>query len=167
MYLDDILVTGKTESEHIRNLEEVLIRLEKAGLRLKKQKRSFMLSSVDYLGYSISLEGLQPTTEKIRAITDAPTPSNLAQLRSFLGLVNYYSKFQSSSFSHYPSYLLLRRRNKWRWGDKQQKAFNSAKDQLSSAKLLVHYDPDRELLLSCDASPYGIGAVFVTDDPRQ
>ena len=161
VYLDDILVTGKTESEHVRNLEEVLIRLEKAGLRLKKQKCSFMLSSVDYLGHSVSLEGLQPTREKIRAITDAPIPSNLAQLRSFLGLVNYYSKFLPHlATTLAPLYLLLRRRNKWHWGDKPQKAFNSAKDQLSSAKLLVHYDPDRELLLSCDAFPYGIGAVL-------
>ena len=147
VYLDDILVTGKTESEHIRNLEEVLIRLEKAGLQLKKQKCSFMLSSVDYLGHSISLEGLQPTRGKICAITDAPIPSNLTKLRSFLGLVNYYSKFLPHlATTLAPLYLLLRRRNKWHWGDKQQKAFNSAKDQLSSAKLLVHYDPDRELL---------------------
>ena len=90
MYLDDILITAKTESEHIKNLEEVLIRLEKVGLRLKKQKCSFKLPSVDYLGHSITPEGLQPTKEKIRAITDAPVPTNLAQLRSFLGLVNYY-----------------------------------------------------------------------------
>ena len=78
VYLDDILVTGKTESEHIKNLEEVLIRLEKAGLRLKKQKYSFTLPSVDYLGHSITPEGLQPTKEKISAITDAPVPTNLA-----------------------------------------------------------------------------------------
>ena len=81
------------ESEHIKNLEEVLIRLEKAGLRLKKQKCSFMLPSVDCLGHLITPEGLQPTKEKIHAITDTPIPTNLAQLRSFLALVNYYSKF--------------------------------------------------------------------------
>ena len=96
MYLDDILVTGKTETEHIWNLEEVLNCLEKAGLRLKKQKCSFMLPSVDYLGHTISSEVLQPTREKIRAITDAPTPTNLAQVRSFLGLVNYYGNFSFS-----------------------------------------------------------------------
>ena len=161
VYLDDILVTGKNESEHIKNLEEVLIHLEKAGLRLKKQKCSFMLPSVDYLGHSITPEGLQPTKEKICAITDAPVPTNLAQLRSFLGLVKYYSKFLPQLATILaPLYSLLQRNNKWHWGDKQQSAFNTAKDQLSSAKLLVHYDPDRELLLSCDASPYGIGAVL-------
>ena len=78
-YLDDILITGKTETEHIRNLEEVLTCLEKAGLLLKKQKRSFMLTSVDYLGHTISSEGLQPTREKVRATKDVPTPTNVAQ----------------------------------------------------------------------------------------
>ena len=78
VYLDNILVTGKTETEHIRNLEEVLNCLEKAVLRLKKQKCSFMLPSVDYLGHTISSEGLQPTREKIRAITDAPTLANFS-----------------------------------------------------------------------------------------
>ena len=120
-----------------------------------------MLPSVDYLGHTISAEGLQPTREKIRAITDAPTPSNVAQLRSFLGLVNYYSKFLPQlATTLSPLYLLLRGNIKWQWTDKQQKAFQAAKDQLSSTKLLAHYDPDGELLLSCDASPYGIGAVL-------
>ena len=161
VYLDDILVTGKTESEHIQNLEEVLTRLEKAGLRLKKQKCSFMLPSVDYLGHTISSEGLQPTREKIRAIKDAPTPTNLAQLRSFLGLVNYYGKFLPQlATTLSPLYSLLQRDHRWVWTDKQQKAFQAAKDQLSSTKLLAHYDPDNDLLLSCDASPYGIGAVL-------
>ena len=166
VYLDDILVTDKTETEYIRNLEEVLNCLEKAGLRLKKQKCSFMLPSVDYLGHIISSEGLQPTREKIRAITDAPTPTNLAQVRSFLGLVNYYGKFLPQlATTLAPLYSLLQRDIKFHWADKQQKTFTAAKDQLSSAKLLVHYDPDRELLLSCDASPYGIGAVLSQISP--
>ena len=120
VYLDDILVTGKTESEHIQNLEEVLTRLEKAGLRLKKQKCSFMLPSVDYLGHTISSEGLQPTREKIRAIKDAPTPTNLAQLRSFLGLVNYYGKFLPQLVTTLsPLYSLLRRDHRWIWTNTQ------------------------------------------------
>ena len=139
---------GKTETEHIQNLEKVLTCLEKAGLRLKKQKCSFMLTSVDYLDHTISSEGLQPTREKVRAIKDAPTPTNVAQLRSFLGLVNYYGKFLPQlATTLAPLYSLLRQDSKWNWTDKQQKAFGAAKDQLSSAKLLVHYDPDKELTI--------------------
>ena len=84
---------GTTKEEHIKSLDTVLSRLEDAGLRLKKQKCSFMLDSVEYLGHRISAEGLRPTKEKVRAVIDAPPPQDVSQLRAFLGLVNYYGKF--------------------------------------------------------------------------
>ena len=72
--------TGKTAAEHIKNLGEVLRRLENAGLRLKRHKCAFMLPSVEYLGHKISA-GLQPTEEKVRAIKDAPAPRDISQLK--------------------------------------------------------------------------------------
>lgn len=161
VYLDDILITGKTEEDHLCNLERVLTRLEQAGLRLKRSKCAFCLPSVQYLGHQISANGLQPTDEKIRAIRDAPAPKDVSQLKSFLGLVNYYGKFLphlSSTLS--PLYSLLQKQSQWTWGNSQREAFQKAKAQLTSDCLLVHYDPDRELVLACDASPYGIGAVL-------
>ena len=65
IYLDDILVTGKTKEEHLQTLDTVLTRLEVAGLRLKEKKCSFMLESVEYIGHNISAEGLRPTKEKV------------------------------------------------------------------------------------------------------
>ena len=93
IYLDDILITGISEADHLSTLDKVLTRLEAAGLHLKKNKCEFLLSSVEYLGHKITADGLQPTEEKVRAIKEAPPPTNVSQLRSFLGLVNYYSKF--------------------------------------------------------------------------
>ena len=93
VYFDDIFVTGKTEQDHLRNLEKVLQCLNQAGLRLKWAKCAFMLSSVEYLGHRISAEGIQPTQEKVRAIAEAPAPNNISQLRSFLGVMNYYASF--------------------------------------------------------------------------
>ena len=90
VYLDDILVTGKTEAEQLQNLELVLTRLEEAGMRLKQEKCAFLLDSVEYLGHNISAEGLRPTQEKVRVITGAPAPEDVSQLRAFLGLINYY-----------------------------------------------------------------------------
>ena len=90
IYIDDILITGRTEEEHLHNLGKVLERLNKAGLRLKKSKCEFMLPQVDYLGHTISAEGLKPTKEKVRAILEAPTPSNVSQLKSFLGFIKKY-----------------------------------------------------------------------------
>ena len=93
VYLDDILVTGPTEEQHLATLEEVLRRLDTAGVRLKHKKCAFMLPSIEYLGHCISADGLQPTDSKIKALKQAPVPANVSQLKSFLGLLNYYGKF--------------------------------------------------------------------------
>ena len=84
VYLDDILVTGETENEHLSNLDAVLSRLEEARMRVKKNKCEFMLPQVEYLGHKISHQGLQPTESKVKAITNAPAPSDVHQLKSFL-----------------------------------------------------------------------------------
>ena len=161
VYLDDILVTGSSERDHLDNLAEVLKRLESAGMRLKRSKCEFMLPAVEYLGHKISDKGLEPTEGKIRAIVEAPAPQNVSQLKSFLGMLNYYAKFLPNISSRLaPLYKLLQKAVSWSWGTKQQKAFKEAKGALTSAKVLVHYDPTKPLRLSCDASPYGVGAVL-------
>ena len=112
-----------------------------------------MLSSIDYLGHRISADGLQPTKEKVRAISEAPAgpaPLNVRQLRLFLGVVNYYSKFLPNLFTILaPLYRLLQKQTKWIWDAEQDKAFHEAKTHLSSECLLIHYDPQKELVLSC------------------
>ena len=108
-YLDDILVTGKTADEHIKNLNAVLTRLREAGMRLKKAKCQFSLRKIEHLGHVISSKGLEPATSKVTAIVDAPSPHNVSQLKSLLGLVNYYGKFLPNlSTTLTPLYRLLR-----------------------------------------------------------
>ena len=161
VYMDDILVTGPTESDHLAALEEVLSRLEKAGLRLRKTKCQFMVSSVTYLGYTVDSEGLHPTPEKVRAITEAPSPRNITELKSYLGLLSYYSRFLPKiSTILAPLYLLLRHDTPWHWKAKQQAAFLESKQLLTSSRLLIHFNPKFEIVLACDASSYGIGAVL-------
>ena len=161
IYLDDILVTGESEEAHLHNLEGVLERLETAGIRLKREKCAFMLARVDYLGHSILAEGIQPVREKVRAILDAPQPQNISQLRSFLGMLNHYGKFLPNLATLLrPLYDLLQSTKKWNWETLQDQAFSKAKELLSSSLLLTHYDPRKPLVLSCDASPYGVGAVL-------
>ena len=93
VYLDNILVTGESDEVHIQNLTAVLERLESAGIRLKWEKYTLMLPKVEYLGHMISAKGLQPLTSEVRAIAEAPTPTNVSQLKSFLRMVNYYGRF--------------------------------------------------------------------------
>ena len=97
VYIDDILVIGSTMEEHLHHLEEVLSHLERTGMRLKKGKCVFLMPEVEYLGHRISSQGLQPSESKVRAISEAPSPKNVAQLRSFFGLVNYHGKFLANS----------------------------------------------------------------------
>ena len=116
---------------------------------------------VDYLGHVISSEGLKPSDEKVRAAADAPIPQNISQLRSFLGLLNYNAKFLPNISSILaPLYTLLGGSANWVWGRAQDMAFRKAKGLLVSTRVLVHFDPDRELIVSADASPFGIGAVL-------
>ncbi len=161
VYIDDILVSGKTDDEHLQNLQEVLKRLEKVGARLKRSKCFFMLPAVEYLGHRISEQGLQPTMKKVQAIQLAPAPSDISQLKSVLGLINYYSKFLPNlSHTLSPLYRLLQTKVPWHWGEEQQRAFEAAKKQLTTDQVLVHYDQEKPIILACDASPYGLGAVL-------
>ena len=92
VYLDDILVTGATEKEHLSTLEKVLGRLEMSGLHVKKKKCHFMVPSVTYLGHQINASGLHPLPNKVRAIEEAPAPNNVTELKSYLGLLSCCGK---------------------------------------------------------------------------
>ena len=86
----DILVTGKTTADHLAALDEVLTRLEKAGLHLKRKKCFLMQPSVTYLGHLIDAQGLHPLPDKVRAVQEAPPPRSVAQLKSYLGLLRSF-----------------------------------------------------------------------------
>ena len=167
VYLDDILVTGTTEEEHLRALAEVLSRLEKAGLRARKQKCKFMASSVTYLGHLIDQHGLHPLQEKVRAVQNAPEPRNVSELKAFLGLLTYYCKFLPNMADLLaPLYKLLRKDVHWRWTEAERKAFQASKILLTSSSLLVYFNPELDLVLMCDASSYGVGAVLAHRMPN-
>ena len=160
VYIDDILVTETDEQNHLKNLELVLQRLELAGLTLKKSK-CVTAESVEYLGHVIDKNGLHPSPSKVQAIKQALPPTNVTELKSFLGLVNYYHMFLSNlSTSLGPLHLLLCKNSRWNWSTEHSEAFTKVKSLLQSSSLLVHYDDKKPLLLACDASPCGIDAIL-------
>ena len=154
-------MTGRSDAEHLKNLEEVLRRLKEYGIHLKREKCSFYQESVEYLGHHVDATGVHTSQKKVQAIRDAPEPTNLQELRSFLGLVNYYAKFMSNLASLlHPLHELLRADQPWRWSDDCRRAFQRAKENLSQAPVLIHYDPSLPLVLAADASASGVGAVI-------
>ena len=102
-----------------------------------------------------------PLPEKVEIIKNAQVPKNVTELKSFLGFINYYHRhLQNFSSLLEPLHCLLRTETPWKWTGKENNSFNKAKELLSSANLLVHHDTKKPLLLSCSASPYGLGAVL-------
>ena len=120
-----------------------------------------MQASVTYFGHQIDARGIHITAEKVEAIQQAPAPKNVTELHSFLGLLNYYGKFMPNLASHvHPFNQLLREDQPWQWTDECDKAFKRAKEQLSQAPILVHYDPSQPIQVAGEASNYGVGAVL-------
>lgn len=159
-YLDDLLITGPDEQAHLRNLEATLKRLEDYGLKVRKDKCEFFRQSVEYLGHVIDSKGLHKAPSKVKAIVEAPSPTNVSQLRSFLGLLTYYAKFVSNLANRLkPLHELLNKSTKWNWTEKCEKAFKDVKLALIKSEALAHFDPKLPIQLACDASPYGVGAV--------
>ena len=152
-YLDNIIITGSNHREHLSNLDRVLERLRDKGLRLKKSKCHCMQTSVEYLGHVLDTNGVHTTPSKQRAIAEARAPSNVTELHSFLGLVNYYGRFllNVSTVSH-PLNRLLKKGAGWSWTRKCQEAFQAIKEMLSSDLVQAHYDPILPLNLAADVS---------------
>ena len=166
VYLDDILVSGTSEDHHFQNLDRVLTRLSSVGLTLKHSKCVFASTSVEYLGHIIDSCGLHPSNAKVKAVKEAPAPTTVTELRAFLGLINYYHKFLPNlSTVLAPLHALLRKGAVWTWSKAQVKAFQQVKEVLQSSLLLVHFDSQKPVILSCDASPYGLGAVLAHQMP--
>ncbi|UYV76711.1 K02A2.6-like [Cordylochernes scorpioides] len=167
-YIDDILVAGKDHRDHEQKLELVFKRLQEKGLRLNKDKCKFAVNAVEYLGFKIDKKGLHPISSKIEAVVEAPEPTNVSQLRSFIGLLMYYSRFiRNISDILAPFYHLLKKNSKWNWTGEHRILFAKCKALLTNESVLAHYDTTRELVLACDASSYGLGVVLSHRNDRK
>ncbi|KAL5488914.1 hypothetical protein EMCRGX_G017932 [Ephydatia muelleri] len=157
VFLDDILITGQSEADHLQTLEDVLGRLEAAGMILKAAKCLFMQKEVEYLGHRTTSEGIHPAAKKLRAIKDAPAPQSTQQLRLFLGLINYYSKFLPHLAPLLaPLYTLLVKDKEWSWGNSQRKAFEKAKELLTAS--MTHFD-SRDAIMRHITLRYGSSVI--------
>lgn len=161
VYLDDVIVFGKTFTETLENLKQVFDRFRDAKLRLKPKKCTFFQDEVRYLGHIVSVDGIKCDMEKIKAVDDWPTPESVSDVRSFLGLASYYRKFiKNFSTLAFPLIQLTQKNRKFSWSDECDIAFQNLKQALISAPILSYPTRNGRFVLDTDASNSGIGAVL-------
>ncbi|KAL0879410.1 hypothetical protein ABMA27_003165 [Loxostege sticticalis] len=166
IFYDDILIKNRDIQGHLQTIKEVLDILEKNGLKIKRNKCEFLAKEVRYLGFIIDRNGVRVDPDKVKAITNMPHPNNVTELKSFIGMVNFYGKFiQNLSMHLAPLYDLLKKGRHWKWGHEQNTAFIRVKGFLCSTSALAHFDMERETVLTVDASARGIGAVLAQRQP--
>jgi len=173
VYVDDIIVFSKNEVEHGQNLEKVFSTLQNANMRVQIEKCHFFKNEVDFLGYTISQDGVKTNIDKIKAIAKFPIPKTLKDLRSFLGMTGYYRRFiRDYAKIAKPLTILLRgeegrisknksSRTAINLDKKAINAFEKLKNTLISRDVTLAYpDFGKEFQLTTDASSYAIGAVL-------
>lgn len=160
-YFDDIIVHGETMFKCEENLLKCFKRLEENDLHLNKSKCSFFQTKISYLGYLVSHKKIAKDPKKVEAILEAPRPTDERQVKTFLGLITYYSKFiPNHSTLTAPIRRLLTTNSKFFWSTECELAFIKLKNIIASNQTLVPYDPDLPVVVACDASPVGISAVM-------
>ena len=160
-YLDDVIVFGSTIDETMNRMIVVLDRLRSASLKLKAKKCLLFATQVKYLGHVISEEGVSTDPDKVRDIVNWHTPRTIKQTRSFLGMVNYYSRFvpKLAEIAH-PLHKITKKNAKFIWTSDCQKAFQTLKDKLASAPIMAYPTRTEKFILDTDASDLGYGAVL-------
>ena len=164
VFIDDILVFSKTEEEHEQHLRMVLDKLREHQLYAKFSKCEFWLHEVGFLGHVLNAEGLSVDPTKIQAVTEWQTPSNVKEVRSFLGLAGYYRRFvEGFSSIARPMTQLLKKEKKFECTPKCEESFQELKRRLTTAPVLATLDIHKEFVIYCDASRTGLGGVLMQE----
>jgi Reverse transcriptase (RNA-dependent DNA polymerase)./Integrase core domain. len=159
IYLDDIGIFSDDWNSHLKTIQLVLMKLEENGFSINPLKCEWAVQETDWLGYWLTPEGLKPWTKKIKAIQAIQEPTNLRQLRSFIGMINHYKEMWPHR-SHIMSPLTSLTGHKFQWNDACQKAFEHIKLMITEDVLLAYPDHNLPFEIQTDASDYQLGSVI-------
>ena len=159
---DNIWLWSNNMTQHLEDLDNLLTTLETSGLTLREEKCSFAVTKINVFGHIVSRNGIQPDEAKINAVVTAPQPKCAAEVRSFLGLTSYCSRYiDSYSSITYPLRQLTRANTQFQWTEQHQTAFNKLKKAISSSPVLAHFSLSSPTRVVTDASPWAVGAVLL------
>lgn len=163
VFFDDILINSPSLEAHVKHLRSVLEVMQANTLYAKHSKCTFAMDKVEYLGHLISGEGVSTDPSKIQSMKDWPVPSNVKQLRGFLGLIGYYRRFiKNYAVINHPLTQLLKK-NAFQWTEAAQLAFEVLKEAMMTTSVLALPDFNKEFVVETDACDVGIGAVLTQD----
>jgi hypothetical protein len=161
VYLDDINIYSNTFDEHLKHLQDVFSRLRDAGLKLGPEKCHFCKTELTFLGHVISDKGIAPDPAKVEKVQNFSIPTNLTELRGFIGLASYYRRFIENFASiTAPLNKLLKKDEPFNWTSECQHAFEFLKNALITAPILSYPDFEKPFILYTDASYNGLGAIL-------
>ena len=161
VYIDDIIIFGKSFDQQLERLGEVFDRIRQANLKLKPSNCSLFRRKVEFLGHVVSKEGIAMQEDKVKAIKTWPSPRNLTELRAFMGTCGYYRRFvKDFSTIAAPLFALMKKGVTWEWTDECEEVFEGLKAELISKPILALPTDDGTFVLDSDASDFGLGAVL-------
>lgn len=161
IYMDDLIVIGISENNHLNNLKSVFEMCRKTNLKLNPDKCDFFKSEVTFLGHKCTCDGLKPNPNKIETIIHYPRPINKEELTRFVAMANYYRRFiPNFSTIALPLTKLRKKRIKFTWSIECEKAFREIKNKLTSAPILAYPDFTKQFKVTVDSSSDGCGGVI-------
>lgn len=161
VYLDDIILYSADLGTHLQALDQVLSRLKSVNLSVQLSKCHFVVDEVDYLGHKVSKRGVEPDSSKVMAVRDYPVPKCVREVRSFLGVAGYYRRFiENFAKLGKPLFDLTKQNTTFNWTPACQTAFDTLKEKLLTAPVLVFPNFQKPFILATDASNQAIGAVL-------
>ena len=166
-WLDDIVVVTKgSKEQHKKELVDVLTRLENAGYRLSESKSEFFKTEIEWIGHKIDQNGIRPLQDKLMAIKNLKQPNNEKELKSFLGAIQYLSKYIDNLSAQTDSLRqLLKKDTEWLWTEEHTRAFENLKQKITEIPCLAHYNSDYQNVITTDASTKGLGATLWQEQP--